>query len=101
MRENSTICSRPNTHDICSRDAPVCAVVATCALDIIENDNLVDLCAQRGREFFEILGPELKELHVVHRIHQLDVMIEVDLISDTETRIEQKPALSVAVGQDS
>ena len=69
-------------------------------MDIIENDNLVDLCAQRGREFFEILGPELKELHVVHRIHQLDVMIEVDLISDTETRIEQKPALSVAVGQD-
>ncbi|KAL7775821.1 hypothetical protein CFE70_009665 [Pyrenophora teres f. teres 0-1] len=71
----------------------VFSALALRALDIIENENLIELCVKGGREFLEILKSELKGLHTAQKVRRTGVMIGVDLISDITTQIEQKVLL--------
>jgi acetylornithine/succinyldiaminopimelate/putrescine aminotransferase len=71
--------------------------VALRALDIIDKENLIELCAKRGQEFLTILKSELEGLHVVQEVRGTGVMIGVDLISDIATDIEQKVLLEYGI----
>jgi adenosylmethionine-8-amino-7-oxononanoate aminotransferase len=84
-------------HDYTWSGHPVCSAVALRALDIIENENLIELCAKRGQEFLKILKSELEGLHVVQQVRGTGAMIGVDLISDIATDIEQKVLLEYGV----
>lgn len=84
-------------HDYTWSGHPVCSAVALRALDIIEKENLIELCAQRGRDFLDILKSELDGVHTVQQVRGTGVMIGVDLISDIATDIEQKMLLEYGV----
>jgi adenosylmethionine-8-amino-7-oxononanoate aminotransferase len=84
-------------HDYTWSGHPVCSAVALRALDIIESENLIELCAKRGREFLDILKSEVEGLHVVQQVRGTGVMIGVDLISDIATDIEQKVLLEYGI----
>ncbi|KAI1665773.1 BioA Adenosylmethionine-8-amino-7-oxononanoate aminotransferase [Pyrenophora tritici-repentis] len=62
-------------------------------LNSIERENLIKLCAKGGKEFLEILKSELEGLPTVQQIRGTGVMVELDLISDIATQIEQKVLL--------
>jgi len=84
-------------HDYTWSGHPVCSAVALRALDIIDSENLIELCAKRGREFLDILKSELEGLHVVQQVRGTGVMLGVDLISDIATDIEQKVLLEYGI----
>ncbi|EUC38645.1 hypothetical protein COCCADRAFT_32300 [Bipolaris zeicola 26-R-13] len=76
---------------------PVCSAVALRALDIIDQENLIEICAKRGREFLDILKSELEGLHTVQQVRGTGIMIGIDLISDIATDIEQKVLLEYGI----
>jgi adenosylmethionine-8-amino-7-oxononanoate aminotransferase len=84
-------------HDYTWSGHPVCSAVALRALDIIEREKLIKLCADRGAVFREILKKKLEGLHVVKQVRGTGVMLGVDLISDIATDIEQKRLLEYYV----
>jgi adenosylmethionine-8-amino-7-oxononanoate aminotransferase len=52
-------------HNFTGSSHPICSTPALRTLDIIDNENLLDLCASRGKEFLAILKSELEGLSVV------------------------------------
>ncbi len=52
-------------HDYTWSGHATCAAVALKALEIIENDNLINKAAERGQTFLKILQEKLNGLHLV------------------------------------
>jgi adenosylmethionine-8-amino-7-oxononanoate aminotransferase len=77
-------------HDFTGSSHPACSAPALRALDIIENENLLDLCANRGKEFVAILKSELEGLSVVAQVRGTGLIIGVDLTSQIALDIEER-----------
>jgi adenosylmethionine-8-amino-7-oxononanoate aminotransferase len=82
-------------HDYTWSGHPVCAAVALRSLNLIEQENLIKLCAERGRVFLQLLKSKLEGLHVVQQVRGTGIMLGVDLVSGIATDIEQKGAARV------
>lgn len=94
---NKMVLSDAWQHDYTWSGHPVCSAVALRALDIIDQENLIDLYVKRGRVFLDIFKSELEGLHTVQQVSRTGVMIGIDLISDLATDIEQKVLLEHAI----
>jgi adenosylmethionine-8-amino-7-oxononanoate aminotransferase len=77
-------------HDFTGSSHPICSTLALRTLDIINNRNLLDLCASRGKDILTVLKLELEGLSVVAQIHGTSLIIRVDLTLQIALEIEER-----------
>jgi adenosylmethionine-8-amino-7-oxononanoate aminotransferase len=77
-------------HDFTGSSHPICSTLALRTLDIINNRNLLDLCASRGKDILTVLKLELEGLSVVAQIHGTSLIIRVDLTLQIALEIEEQ-----------
>jgi adenosylmethionine-8-amino-7-oxononanoate aminotransferase len=65
-------------HDFTGSSHPICSTLALRTLDIINNRNLLDLCASRGKDFLTV------------QIHGTSLIIRVDLTLQIALEIEER-----------
>jgi adenosylmethionine-8-amino-7-oxononanoate aminotransferase len=77
-------------HDFTGSSYPICSASALHELDMIDNENLLELCASRGKEFIAILKSELEGLSFVEQIRGTGLIIGVDLTSQIALDVEER-----------
>jgi adenosylmethionine-8-amino-7-oxononanoate aminotransferase len=88
-------------HDFTGSSHPTSSASALYALNIIDDENLLELCASRGKEFLTILKSELEGLAVVEQVRGTGLIIGVDMTSQIAIDVEERLMLehNILVGR--